>query len=643
MIVTDFKQADLKGIRIPMDNKSIKMLCPKCSHTRRVKPEEPCLSITFNKTDAASGSQFHAFNCHNCGYCGSVFPGGAPSGQNRMEFARLKVVYKRPAINLEEFGLEKETVEFFKARGIIKETLVEAGVRSCETSFQGGNSEYATIFPFFKNGELINIQYRNLGEAKEKRYKMSPGAQTIYYGFDQIVLDGWVASKTLYVCEGLIDALTLRQCGYPFVWSVPNGSPFEEEGKPLRNPELSFHDDPDAQYVLSQVDKVVFVGDNDYQGQRLIKTLATRSGISKCWRVNYPEGCKDINEVLVNYGAQKVIEVIEGAQRFPVDGVVRIKQLKQEMKQLHTQGVDQGLTTGFTNLDKIFRVGSGRLITLTGVPESGKSRFLANLLHHMADLHGIKLSMFAPENRPFTNFTAKLLQIHTGKPFGQPGDEDRITEAEMDKGLDWLDQYFVYNDVSERSLEAITSLWEHQLKAEGTRYGVIDPFNYIIRPDNKDEGSFALASLTFLADWAVRNDFTIFVVVHPTKLLPNKSSGEYPVVTPYNIFGSSHWNNCSDFIISIWRSIQCVMPVEVHVLKAKQEELGTSNRHCLFEYDVKTGIYTPYIGRAREVLGEFENPNADPDEVTFYFDSSEDVESEVIINRREPGYSRHSA
>ena len=39
-----------------------KVICPKCSHTRKNK-KDPCLSINLEKG---------VYNCHNCGWSGNV-------------------------------------------------------------------------------------------------------------------------------------------------------------------------------------------------------------------------------------------------------------------------------------------------------------------------------------------------------------------------------------------------------------------------------------------------------------------------------------------------------------------------------------------------------------------------------------------
>lgn len=605
MRVQSFKEA---GLSLPKNSRrsgSIKVLCPKCSH-KRTKSDDPCLSITFDKTDTFSGQPCHVFKCHHCPYNGAVFEDGLPGKENLLQFTTdIQIEYRKPQINLDNFELTEDVVEWFAGRGITEETLNKFQIKGCDYNFDPSNKKSrpapSIIFPFFKDGKLINIQYRNIADSENKRYKSVGGCQLIYFNYDSIVFSGLVISSALYIVEGPIDAMTLHQCGYPFVWSVPNGSPFKKDGENETNAKLPFHDDPDAQEVFKRIEKVVYVGDDDHQGRRLVRELATRVGIEKCYRVSYPAGCKDINEVLVMYGESKVIEVVERAERFPVEGVIRVRQLRDEVKTLYNTGFDTGLTTGFPNLDPIFRVGLGKVVLLTGVPESGKSRLMANLCNNLSQIHGIKWSAFTPENRPFGTYAAKMAQIRTGKPFGKPGDKLRMTEEELDEAIDWMDQYFSFNSPPDRSLAKILEIWKYQLATEGARYGIIDPFNYVARPDGKvDEHQFILKFMVEIADWCSRNSCTAFVVAHPTKVEPIKSAnpdknGEYPVITPYKISGSSHWNNCADFILSMWRSIKHRnAPVKLHVLKAKFEELGTSNEYAEFTYDEKTGIYTPY-------------------------------------------------
>ena len=49
--------------------------------------------------------------------------------------------------------------------------------------------------------------------------------------------------------------------------------------------------------------------------------------------------------------------------------------LKQSINDLTKTGLPQGLYTGVHNLDNIFRLDKGRVVTITGVPNYGKSEF----------------------------------------------------------------------------------------------------------------------------------------------------------------------------------------------------------------------------------------------------------------------------
>lgn len=591
MITTSFQEA---GIKFPGRYKkegTTKTLCPRCSHTRK-KSDEPCLWINFNQKNGHDQIG-HLYKCFNCSFSGGVYEDGLPT-IDRYEI-KPKIEYVKPRVTLDDFDLDSSTIKWFKARGIEKQTLLDFGIKSAEYKFRKDKpSEDAIMFPFFKNGELINIQYRNLGDAENKDYKSVRGAELIFYGYDHLVKDGVLDFKKVVVVEGPVDALTVYQSGYP-VLSVPNGSSFGDEKQTITKvPRLRYLDDPDIQFVFKNVEEVILFGDDDTAGRRLMDELATRIGPEKCFKVRHPEGAKDANDVLRKYGAQKVVEVIESAQRMPVQGVVTVSQIRDQVLSLYESGPDTGLTSGWNNLDKVVRVGQGRVIVITGVPESGKTRFNINWIMELAKRHDIQASIFTPESRPYSNFLSKMVQINTGKRFGKPGEEDRITKDELVKSLDWIDKHFTFNTPVTRTVKEITDTWKHQLQSTGVRYGVLDPFNYIIRPDNINETSFVLQSLTYLTDWAVTNNFTVFVIVHPRQHPFNEKTGEYPVVTPYQLYGSSHWFNASDTILSIWRSMSDPeQPVHLFVLKQKQEELGTSNHSVRFDYDVSIGIYVP--------------------------------------------------
>ena len=54
--------------------------------------------------------------------------------------------------------------------------------------------------------------------------------------------------------------------------------------------------------------------------------------------------------------------------------------LKDRMNTIRTKGLPKGFYTGVSNLDDVFRLDKGRLITITGVPNCGKSEFVDFLI-----------------------------------------------------------------------------------------------------------------------------------------------------------------------------------------------------------------------------------------------------------------------
>jgi hypothetical protein len=67
--------------------------------------------------------------------------------------------------------------------------------------------------------------------------------------------------------------------------------------------------DADAE-VLDAAKKIVIAVDNDAPGRRLEDELARRLGRERCWRVEWPVGCKDANDVLVKFDAAELRAVM---------------------------------------------------------------------------------------------------------------------------------------------------------------------------------------------------------------------------------------------------------------------------------------------------------------------------------------------
>ena len=113
-----------------------------------------------------------------------------------------------------------------------------------------------------------------------------------------------------------------------------------------------------------------------------------------------------------------------------------------------------------------------------------------------------------------------------------------------------------------------------------TRYGinglVIDPWNELdhSRPANLTETEYISRCLTRVRRFARNHHVHVWLVAHPIKLRKNED-GTYPVPTPYDISGSSHWRNKADNCLTVYRNVEaddhCV---ELHVQKIRFRQVG---------------------------------------------------------------------
>ena len=125
--------------------------------------------------------------------------------------------------------------------------------------------------------------------------------------------------------------------------------------------------------LLEECTEIILAVDGDGNGQVLRDDLAVRLGRTRCKFVQYPKGCKDLNDALMAYGSKGVEATVERAKWFPVEGVFAFSDLpKAEEKSC--------LQLGMGSFDHHFKLRRGDFSVFTGVPSSGKSTFLNHVM-----------------------------------------------------------------------------------------------------------------------------------------------------------------------------------------------------------------------------------------------------------------------
>jgi twinkle protein len=540
--------------------------CPHCSPKRK-KSRVKCLS--------ANGDE-QVFVCHHCGWSGSLKE-GVDHKSDPFQWTKEKrriPEYKPPST------LPAEIIEWFKDRGIPEHILTRNHI-DYKSVYMPQDQDFvqAITFPFYRNKEVVNVKSRSLS----KNFRLETNAERIFYGMDDITGD------TAIIIEGEIDKLSLEVIQRKDCISVPDGAP-AISAKDYTS-KFSFLEG--CEEWLSKIKTFILAVDGDEPGRKLEEELARRLGKHRCKRVQWPEGCKDANDVLVQKGANALLEVINSARDYPIDGIFKIADIEPQIDALYYRETPKGESTGWKTVDNYYTIKTGQVTITTGIPSHGKSEWVDALMMNMAIEHNWSFAVFSPENQPLEEHFAKLAEKFIGKPFHR-GVHARMSKIELDEAKKYIQRWFTFILPPEDKLtvDGILELCKHEVLKDGIKGMVIDPWNEIDhrRPASMTETEYISYCLTKIRRFAREYGIHIWLIAHPAKPKRN-DNGSYLIPTPYDISGSAHWRNKADNCITVFRHLEDDnSPVEIHIQKIRFKEIGKMGKIEL-RYDKITGRY----------------------------------------------------
>jgi twinkle protein len=543
------------GIEIPpsASGPEVQVTCPKCSQERR-KKNAKCLSVNTEK---------HTWVCHHCGWTGGLGKGDAQPLERHWQRPQYRRPDSRPQITLPQ-----NAVDWFRSRGITDEVLLRNRVDYGRAYMpQVEDHTEAIIFPYFRNGELVNRKYRTV---QDKHFRLDAGCELVLYGLDDIEPE-----TALIWVEGECDKLACEVAGSRNVVSVPNGAP----PPTAKNYDSLFKFLDADREKIEAVKQHILAVDSDSAGARLEDELSRRLGLEKCSRVRWPEGVKDANEMLVKHGAKDLRWFLDHAEAFPIEGVVEVHERMDDFRRLYTQGFERGVSTGLRALDPLYTVVPGEVTVVSGIGNSGKSNVIDQILVNIARLQNWSFALFSAENQPVETHMAMLAEKYLMKPFND-GPTQRMSEQEFEKASEWLDKYFtwiLHNNADDWTVEKILDAAGKLCLRRGIRGLVIDPWNELetLKPSGMSETEYISQSLKRIRFFARQRKIHVWIVVHPSKLYRN-DKGKYPVPTLYDCAGSAHWRNKADNGIIVWRDLSegDSAEVQIHVQKIRFRHVG---------------------------------------------------------------------
>ena len=532
-------------------------ICPLCSHDR--KPEHKKQKCASYDWERGLGT------CHNCSSSFQLHT-YQRKGASEKEYVRPDALH---VVDPEQLG--SKVYEWFKTRGISQKTLDELNVtESSEYMPQTGKKENTIQFNYIIGDQLINIKYRD----GRKNFKLYKGAEKVFYNINSII-----GYDSCVITEGEMDALALHEAGVKNVISVPNGATLHHNNLDYLDNCIDYFEDKQ---------KIILAVDTDEPGLALRRELVRRLGAEVCYLVDFEE-CKDANEYLTTYGKEKLKQTIDKARAYPLENVTTFKDIEKDVTDFVTNGFKPGYQIGLQNFDRIFSTYTGQFITVTGIPSSGKSDFVDQMVVGYNANYNWKTAFASPENAPNYLHAHKLMR----KVWGDMPKREDIKGAKWNEVADHINDNFFFIDMEKYTLESVLRKGAELVKRKGIKCLVIDPFNKV-RDRNAssiDVNIYTMEYLTKIESFAKKYDVLVFIVAHPTKMYKNQD-GKIEEPNMYNIKGGSEWYDASYHGLLVHRDYE-KKNTKVKVLKVKFQNLGENGAQCFFTWEPKSGSYIP--------------------------------------------------
>ena len=355
------------------DAKTLKSCLPQWLREHGLPLHTPFACLNPAHQDAHPSMGYNEKNqTVHCFACGATYDIFDLVGQeeNLTDFpSKMKAVNRRygggevirvtakpaPAFPYKEGGGRPDP--YFTGRGLSDETVRRFGL-----VVENG---YA-VLPVFAKGVCRSVCRRAIDQHVEPRYKNSRGAMQLW---NSAAMER-AAGEALFVAEGIFDALSLEEFGFPAVALCGAAN----TGKLVQK--------IDEYVPVAWPEKMILAGDSDAAGQGMNEKLReqlTARGIA-CAVLALPEGCKDVNEALVQNrdALQAACEAAIAPQ-----GVQQQPTLEDEfLAYLGRRGGAAVMSTGIAGLDKALDGGLHAGLTVLGAVSSmGKT----SLMLQMAD------------------------------------------------------------------------------------------------------------------------------------------------------------------------------------------------------------------------------------------------------------------
>lgn len=381
------------------------------------------------------------------------------------------------------------------------------------------------VLPSFRGKELVAVKYLHLERREGKKQTVvEPACEPVLFGWQAIPDNG----RTITLCEGELDALSLWQYGFPAL-SVPFG------GGTGAKQQWIDHEFPN----LECFEEIFLALDQDDEGEKATREIISRLGAHRCKVVRLPH--KDANECLQKGVATDEIRACFEASESLDPGELKSPTAfsKAVMEEFSPPGGEpSGFTLPWTMKRKPVRFLRGEVTIFTGRNGHGKSLVLNHVA--LAAIHqGERVCIASFEMHPRKTLSRMIRQAH-GK-----GELDRY---EIEAALSWLDgKLWIFDLLGTAKTGRLLEVFRYAYRRYGVQQFVID--SLLKCGIDSDDYRGQKVFLDLLNDFANETNAHVHLVAHS-----RKDENELAPPGKLDVKGSGDITDLASNVWSVWRN-----------------------------------------------------------------------------------------
>jgi twinkle protein len=398
-------------------------------------------------------------------------------------------------------------------------------------AFRIGQQGREIVFPYWRDSDLVLVKYLSLDRSiseqhpgGKKQIRVEPNCEPCLFGWHLVP----ARSRSITICEGELDAMSLYQYGVPAL-SVPFGG-----GRGDKHRWLEYEFDR-----LAAFDEIYLCFDMDEAGQAAVAELVERLGRYRSRIVGLP--LKDANECLkAGISKEKIQEVFAAARTLDPDELKRASAyVDQVIAEFYPpNGIEIGITPPWEKARGKVLFRPDELSVWTGINGHGKSQVLGQVILH-AIKGGARVCIASLELKP-----KRLLMRLTRQAAGLSSP----TEAYIRAIHEWYgQQLWLFDLVGTAKSKRLLEVFRYARQRYGIDMFVIDSFMKldIAEDDYKAQKAF----IEELCDFKNEHNCHVHLVVHP-----RKSENETLPPGKLDNKGTGAISDLADNCFTVWRN-----------------------------------------------------------------------------------------